>query len=610
MNIFSHFRGLTPSQRWRLVPIFAFMLISSVLEVFGLGLLIPFFQFLSDPTSIESLPEFVQRGIAMLPGETTQETAMAMALCLVAVFIAKGIISILGHWLQTWTVYRLYSETAVRVLENHLNAPITFLSSRNSAEVIRVVANDTLAFFTTHIVPLLNLFAELIPLLAITIAMLIIDPVVTIVAAVCLGGFTGIVMTLMRRQIIYWGYRRRDAFADMMRWVSQGIGGIKEVQVLGAQPYITREYETATDSLARASVVHALANSSPRYILEALVVAVLVGFTALLQSGGDPPSIWMPRLVFFGAAAIRLAPAAIRSLNYVNQIRATHATSEAVLESLTEMPQHIAREPDDASPLPFTRELRFEDVVSRYPEAETPALNGLSLRVPFGSTVALVGPTGAGKTTAVDVLLGLIRPDSGAVYVDDVPITKQEHRWQKQLGYVPQFIYLADLTIAENVAFGVPDGEIDEEEIWRALEFAAIDDFIRTLPNGIHTRVGERGVMLSGGQRQRLGIARALYFRPRVLVMDEATSALDSETEQRISEATQRLHGTLTMVLIAHRLTTVRHADTIIILKDGRVEDSGTFDDLVERSELFRSLARGLDGVENGDLADPPDTAP
>lgn len=601
MNIFSHLRALTPSQRWRLVPLFAFLLVSSALEVVGLGLLIPFFQFLSDPASIAGLPDFVQRGIAALPGETPQAKSTSMALLLVGVFVLKGLISIVGNWFQTRTVYKLYSETAVRVLDNYLNAPINYLSSRNSAEIIRIVANDTQAFFTTYIVPLLNLIAELIPLVAIALAMLIIDPVITIVAGLCLGGFSAILMTSMRRQILRWGVRRRDAFGDMMRWVSQGIGGIKEVQVLGAQPYITKEYERAAKVLSNASVVHSLAATSPRYILEALVVATLVGFTAILQSSGDPVAVWMPRLVFFGAAAIRLAPSAIRGLAFVNQIRASHATAESVFESLVDLPTHAQGVRSKKDALQFEKELRFNDVVSQYPGAKAPALRGVDLSIQPGTTVAFVGPTGAGKTTAVDVLLGLIRPTSGDVSVDGVAITKQEYRWQQQVGYVPQFIYLADLTIAENIAFGVPKEELDEERVWRALNFAALDDFVRELPDTIHTRIGERGVMLSGGQRQRIGIARALYFEPRVLVMDEATSALDSETEQKISDATQRLHGSMTIVLIAHRLTTVRHADQIILMDQGRVHDSGTFDELVERSELFRSLARGLSGVEHAE---------
>lgn len=603
MNFFQYFQALSPAQRARLVPIFILTIISSALEVFGLGLLIPFFQYLSDPASISKLPSFVEQAILALPGDTPQQVAMWMAGGLVVIFMLKGLLAVFTTWFQTRTVYALYRETATRVLDNHLNAPITYLTSKNSADVVRVVANDTQLFFTSFIIPIINLSAEAIALTAIVVAMLIVDPVITLVAALGLGGVSFIILRGLRRSLLAWGLRRRDAFGDMMRWVSQGIGGIKEVQVLGAQHYIVREYDAAAKELADASTFHAIAQNSPRYALEVLVVATLVGFTAILQSSGDPVAIWMPRLVFFGAAAIRLAPTAIRGLGYFTTLRTNQPIAEAVADSLLRLPEHVTMRHSDHPPLPFTRDLRFDNVTLAYPNAHNKALDGVSFSIERGTTVAFVGPTGAGKTTAVDILLGLIRPTSGAVRIDDEAITEQEPRWQSRLGYVPQFIYLADLTIRENIAFGLPSELVDDAKIWKALEFSAIDDFVRQLPEGINTRVGERGVMLSGGQRQRIGIARALYFDPELLVMDEATSALDSETESRIAEATQRLHGEVTMVLIAHRLTTVRHADQIILFDEGKIADQGSFEELVERSALFRRLARGLDGVEDDTLA-------
>lgn len=604
MNFFQYLKVLTPAQQLRLVPIFFLTVISSALEVFGLGLLIPFFQYLSDPTSISKLPDSVERAILALPGETSQETALWMAGGLVAIFVLKGCISVFTTWVQSRTVYALYRETAVQVLENHLNAPVTFLTSRNSADVIRVVSNDTLLFFSGFIIPLLSMLAELIPLVAIVVMMLIVDPVVTFVAAICLGGLAGFILSGLRKKVLLWGRRRRDALGVMMRWVSQGLGGIKEVQVLGSQDYIAHEYNVAARELEDASVLHAIALNAPRYALEVIVVATLVIFTAILQSSGEPVAIWMPRLVFFGAAAIRLAPAAIRGLNYINTLRGNQAMAETVYEGLLALPKHVmaTRIPGDA--MDFKEAVEFDDVRVRYDSSDGYALNGLSLRIEHGSTVAFIGPTGAGKTTAVDVLLGLIRPTSGHIRVDGEAITNQEQRWQPRLGYVPQFIYLADLTIRENIAFGVPADQVNDERVWKALRFSAIDDFIEGLPHQLDTRVGERGVMLSGGQRQRIGIARALYFEPELLVMDEATSALDSETEQRIAAATQRLHGSTTMVLIAHRITTVRHADKIVVFDQGRVADEGTFDELNARSELFRKLARGLEGVESDDATE------
>ena len=594
---FKYLRVLSPAQIRRLIPVFFLILVSSCLEVFGLGLLIPFFQYLSDPSSADALPAFLQKLLALLPGDESQ-TGLALAGLLITVFVLKGAISIFTTWHQTRTVFSLYRETAGKVLENYLNAPVTYLASKNSTELIRTVGQDTQAYFHQFVLPWLSLVAELMTLTAIIAMMFIVDPVVTIVAGVGLGLTGAGVLRAIRKMIIHWGYRRRDAFGEMFRWVSQGIGGIKETQILGRQRYFVREFDRAAADLSHATTGSTTVNAMPRFVLETMVVVTLVVFTAVLQGTGDPVSVWMPRLVFFGAAAIRLAPSMVRCLTYLNTVRATIASAAVVYEGIYELPRHVEDSGGPVEALPFKREITFDRVTYAYPNTDSPALNAVSFRIQAGTTVALVGPTGAGKTTAVDVLLGLSRPDQGAVLVDGVPITHQESRWQKNLGYVPQFIYLSDLSIAENVAFGVEREDIDEAQLWRALEGAWIADFVRTLPEGIHTRVGERGVMLSGGQRQRIGIARALYFDPAVLVMDEATSALDSETEKRISEATEALQGHKTMVLIAHRLTTVRHADQILIFDQGAIADAGTFDELVERSELFRRLARGLEGVD------------
>ena len=331
-------------------------------------------------------------------------------------------------------------------------------------------------------------------------------------------------------------------------------------------------------------------------MLEIVVVCTLVGLIAILQGGDDPTAVWLPRLMFFGAASIRLIPSTTRSLNYVNRARANIAAAESVHASLVELPKHPStwQDPEDRKPITFGDTIAFDDVTVKYENADRPALDGISLSIARGSTVALVGPTGAGKTTAADVLLGLLRPQSGELIIDGVSVRSNESSWQEFVGYVPQFIYLADLTIRENIALGVPADEIDDADVWRALEQASAEDFVRALPTNIDTRVGERGVMLSGGQRQRIGIARALYFAPQVLVMDEATSALDSGTEAAIADATARLAGDTTLVLIAHRITTVRHADRIVVMDNGKIVDTGTFDELMVSSELFRELARGV----------------
>lgn len=589
--------------RLRLIPVFGLNLTTSFLEVFGLGLLLPFFQVVASPESVLEGDGRLAQIVQALPVDISGNPVAWIGGFLLLVFLVKGLLSVFSVWLTSRTVYNMYRSAGRRTLRNYLLAPIVVVTARNSAEVIRNVADDTQKFFSVFMMAALGLASESIALAAILVAMLFVDPLVTAIAVFGFGVVTYVLFSLMRRRSIEWGRIKQRRLSDMFRWVAQGIGGIKEVQVLGAATYILNSYDEATEDYALAARGQALYQRAPRVVLEVLIVVVLVSLVLVISSGEDSLDVWLSKLVFFGAASIRMAPAATRILTHVTLMRSTVANADVVYRGLFEMPRASKQSAASArEAIPFEREIRFEDATYTYPNTERPAVDHLNLTIERGTTVAFVGSTGAGKTSAVDLLLALLQLEEGDIKVDGVSIRGKERSWQRRLGYVPQFIYLADLTIRENVAFGVPEEAIDDAAVWRALEQAAVAEHIRSLPGGIHAAIGERGVRLSGGQRQRLGIARALYHDPDLLVMDEATSALDSETERRISEAIATLHGTKTIVLIAHRLTTVRDADKIVLMAKGQLEEEGTFDELVERSATFRRLARGLSGVDEVEL--------
>jgi ATP-binding cassette, subfamily B, bacterial PglK len=325
--------------------------------------------------------------------------------------------------------------------------------------------------------------------------------------------------------------------------------------------------------------------------VETIAVAAMLGIAAFFTLKGRPTAEVVTTLALLGFAAIRFVPSANRLVSATLGLRWGTSAINAVYNDLVALESTVSKPPEPQPVERFSDAIELRDVGYLYTGAASRSLNGVSLSIPRGSAVGFVGPSGAGKTTLIDVILGLLTPSEGKVLVDGVDLQEQISNWQRQIGYVPQTIYLADDSIRKNVAFGVSEAEIDDARVWQAIEAAQLSDMIQKLPDGLTTLVGERGVRLSGGQRQRIGIARALYHDPSVLVLDEATSSVDTETEQSIVDALERLRGDRTILVIAHRLTTVQNCDQLFFLRDGKLEANGTYEELFDVNRQFRSLA-------------------
>ena len=486
---------------------------------------------------------------------------------------------------------------SARLLRAYLSRPYAWSLTRNTSEIANRVLAEADRIVGQVLMPGLLLLANILMAGALIVFLLVVDPLVALSAATLIGGGYAAIFLWLRQRMRWHGRKVLTHTETRFRLTGEATGGFKEVKLAGLEDSYSRRHERLSRQRAHHQARIQIIGRLPRYALEALTFAVLVGivFALLLRSGGDIVAA-IPILGVIAFAVMRLLPALQQIYGALAAIRGGTPVLEAIhadyMAALAENGGRLAALPPPPAPLALTRALVLEEVRYAYPTAARAALQGVSLAIPARATVGVVGGTGAGKTTLIDVILGLLVPQAGALLVDGVALDASNRRaWQASIGYVPQSIYLTDDTVAANIAFGVPPEAIDHAAVERAARIAALHDFvIAELPQGYNTVVGERGVRLSGGQRQRIGIARALYHDPSLLILDEATSALDTLTERAVMEAVDNLRDDKTVILIAHRLSTVRGCDTIFLMEEGRVAASGSYDDLVARNETFRRM--------------------
>ena len=416
--------------------------------------------------------------------------------------------------------------------------------------------------------------SESLLILGVSIVLILVEPVGALMVVAVLGGATLVFQYFTRRRIVRWGETRRHNDGMRIKHMQQALGSVKDIKLMGREREFLARYADHNRRAANAAEKQTTLSQLPKLWLELLAVSglALLVSTMVLQ-GQDMVSI-LPTLAVFGAAAFRMLPSVNRLVNSAQSMRFSSTVIDSLYGELQlPAPELVARGEAPASE--FQNEIRVTNVSFTYAGANRPALSNLSFSVAKGESIGLIGPSGSGKSTAIDVFLGLLTPASGSVSVDGVDIQEDLRRWQNQIGYVPQAIYLADESLLRNVAFGIASERIDAEAVDRAIRAAQLEEFVAGLPNGLDTVVGERGVRLSGGQRQRIGIARALYHDPAVLVLDEATSALDSATERGVMAAVEALHGSKTILIVAHRLSTVENCDRILQLHEGRLVAEG-----------------------------------
>jgi len=597
LDTFRKLRDLLDAKERRNALLVLGMLLGlGLVEAGGVVSILPFLAVLSNPQIIQTNQHFQAVFNALGFVDTASFLIFLGAIVFVVVVGRIAFTALTSYALVRYTEMRSFA-LSTRLLENYLGRPYSWFLNRHSANMGTVVLTEVDQVIRGCLISALNLVSQCGIAFCLIALVVIVQPLVAIAATVVLGGTYSAIYFSLRRYMGRLGRERYNANRLRFQIVQETLAGIKEVKVGGLERAYLRRFAEAAFRHGRLKATHAVINEMPRYFLEALGIGgiILVILVLLNTRGGDLSSI-LPVLVLYTFAGLRLLPAVQRIFANLGSLRFGGAALAALHADLgrSTIGAPIANvKVANKKPLPLRRCVELCNVTYTYPNAERPSLFNVSLTIPARATIGFVGSTGAGKTTIVDVILGLLEPQKGDLVVDGVRVTAANKRcWQQTIGYVPQHIFLADDTVAANIAFGASHDKIDLNAVERAARVAELHEFvIRDLPRDYQTKVGERGVRLSGGQRQRIGIARALYHDPDVLVLDEATSALDSITERAVMDAVHNLSNKKTIVIIAHRLTTVRACDQLFLFERGQLKAQGTYNELVNTDLEFRQMA-------------------
>jgi len=565
---------LLPHERRSAVLVVLLMLTGTLLEMFSIGLIVPALALLTGDSV--TMPARLRPWVDTAGG-VSPRLILVVLLSLVGVYAVKSVFLLFSAYCESRFVRTAQADVSRRLFSAFLAKPWTYHLEKNSGVLLHAMT-DTQNFAIVCI-NLVQILSELFVLSGLLLLLLWMEPLGAVVVAGTLGMAFLVLNTVVRPRATGWALVRQHHMQMFLKHVRQALGGAKEVKLRGCEREFLDQFHVHTEGAARMGTRQTLAEQVPRLWFELLAVIALFLLAAAMVWEGRPVRALVPMLGLFATVAFRVLP----SVTYATVSLQRMRQYEPMLDALVDYLADEDRNPPRAGPPArgFRDAIRIERVSYRYPTGHEPVLRDVDIEIPHGMAVGFIGGSGAGKSTLVDVILGLLPPASGRVTVDGVDIQGDLRSWQRLIGYVPQTIYLCDDTIRRNVAFGVPEKAIDDAAVRRALAAARLDDFVATLPQGMNTFVGERGVRFSGGQRQRIGIARALYHDPEVLVLDEATSALDSETERAVMTAVDSLHGVKTIIIVAHRLSTVANCDVLHRLDDGRVVQSGPFNAMV-----------------------------
>ena len=584
---------LSTRRRWQFWLVLLLMLASAVMEAVSIGAVLPFLGILAVPDKVFGHPVVADLAHA-LGIESPDQLVLPLTLAFVGIALAASGIRLVLLRVNTRFGFAAGADISMEVYRRTLYQPYSVHVTRNTGVLIGRIANTATAVVTTCLLPLLSLLSSLVIVALVSIALFLVSPLAASGVIVGLGTAYWTVALLARRRLKRYGRRIVEEQVQVNKALQEGLAGIRDVLLDGTQPFYCELYRRANVPARQAHGSINILVGSPRYVMEALGMVVIAFLAYLLggQHGGLTAAL--PVLGALALGAQRLLPAVQSSYAAWAQIAGSHALLVDTLE-LLDQPVPADTPSDAGAPLVIRDSIRFEAVRFRYRNDGPWVVDGLDFSIPGGARVGLVGSTGAGKSTTIDLLMGLLAPTEGLILIDGMPLNKDNLRaWQRSIAHVPQSIFLADTTIAENIALGVPRDAIDMDRVRDSARRAMIADFIETSPEGYHTQVGERGVRLSGGQRQRIGIARALYKQASVLVFDEATNALDSLTERSVVENIRALDPELTIVLIAHRLTTVQHCSTIVQMERGRIVAQGAYEELLVRSASFRGMVESV----------------
>ena len=558
-------------RRYILVAVVAF--IGSMLELLGVTAILPFVNTVIEPESVED-KWYMRLLINVFKPKDLVETLTYLGIIIIAIYLIKNVYLCISTYIQSHYSTGVQRDVQTKMVNTYLSSSYLFFLGINSSVLIRNVTQDVVGVFA-ECYYLFRAFAEIFTIVAISIYVVFLDPFLALFMVLILGTCMVIMSVVLKKLIKRYGQTCKEMDSNMLQCLSQAFNGIKEVMVSKRQDFYAGSFGKISAENARACKKNNFFNNIPLYIYEFVCIGGLMAVVVIrLHMIDDIPS-FISKLSVIAVAAFRLFPSTGRLTTNFNMISFNKPRLDAIYDLLHDAtfshPEALinyAEKKDEV--LQFEKELVIKDITWKYPGGTDTVLENLSLRVKKGTSVALIGPSGAGKTTLADVILGLLKPQNGNILLDGDSVEnggkdvyESPYAWSRLIGYVPQSVYLTDDTVKANVAFGVPQDMVDEDKVWKALEEAQLREFVEEMPDKLDTMVGERGIRLSGGQRQRIAIARALYENPEILVLDEATSALDNETETAVMESIDKLHGSKTMIIVAHRLTTIRNCDAI-----------------------------------------------
>ncbi len=571
---------LDKKQKKKMILLVFLMLIGAVLETLGVSMIYPVVKVVMTPDAVEdSWYLQIICDIFRIDYGDTRSLMVVVMTGLVVIFALKNIFLFFQQKVQLKFVYTNQFATSRRMMINFMLRPYEYYLNADTSVIQRSITSDVNNMYGL-ILSLLQLVSEGIVFVCLVVVSLVTDVWMSITVAVLLVTALLIIKCVLKPIMRRAGEENQDYYSGLYKWIDQSVMGIKEIKIANRESYFINEYAKCGAGYVGAVQRYNLYNATPRLLIETVAIAGMILYVMIsMLRGGNIENI-MPQLGILAVAAMRLIPCANRINNHLTSISYFEPFFMGVSDNLQEeirdesinYDEEAYREIREVEKLEIRDKIELRDIVYKYPNSEVLIFDHADMEIPIGKSVGIVGTSGAGKTTVVDILLGLLRLRSGQILADGREVREHYRSWLKNIGYIPQTIFMIDSTIRKNVAFGYADEEIDDEKVWRALGEAQLDEFVRGLPEGLDTGIGERGIRISGGQRQRIGIARALFEDPEVLVLDEATSALDNETEAAIMDSINRLHGRKTLIIIAHRLQTIEKCDMVYRVENGRAK--------------------------------------
>lgn len=589
-----HLMGREQRKRWVLLLFLA--IITSLLEIVAAALVYFLLSLVVDPNGAVDLPLIGDiRG--RVGGIDEHTLLLSLVGVMIAFFLIRAVVTLAAEYVTGRVIHNAAAAQSITLVKGYLEMPYSFHLRHSSSTLIRNGHSAALQLTSSVFLPLIRVVAELVLTIGLLVLLGVVSPLGTAVAVAVVGGSTLIIMLVVQPRLKRFGATAWAMHQETFASLQQSFQGVRDIKVLGRESFFSEAYGRARWRLARVLYMQSTLNQLPRLVIETSLMWFILAFFGVMVAMGSTAQGALSILGLFAYAGLRLQPSVQKIAAGFNSLKFSTAPTADMYRDLQMIEENSGRG-KPAGLFPFEHDISLRDVSFGYQGTQSEAIVGINLTIRRGEQIGICGPTGGGKTTLADLITGLLSPSTGCVMVDGRDIATDTRGWQRNLGVVPQMIFIIDSSLRRNIAFGVSDSEIDEGAVREAVRLAQLDDFVESLPEGLETVVGERGLRLSGGERQRIAIARALYRRPQVLIFDEGTSALDNATEQELMRSLQSLRGDHTILLVAHRLSTVRNADRVVFLEGGRIAGVDTFEGLRRSNDSFRQMA-GMSQSQN-----------